>query len=248
MRNKTLTHSLPMSFLYIQHSRNETQESNTGAMPTISCNRDDLFELLGQKFTDEEFDQLCFEFGIELDEITSDKIIAVRERGDAAGVGVSDDVLYKIDVPANRYDLLCVEGIARALRVFIGFEGPTQYVITTPPEDKIIKMTQHKETLGVRKFVVGAVLRNIVFNKARYASFLDLQDKLHQNIGRRRTLIAIGTHDLDTLKPPFSYEALPRSTHSLNPPRAPSFFILSLFTVFFFFLLLFCKRIFLSWR
>lgn len=38
---------------------------------------------------------------------------------------------------------------------------------------------------------------------------MDLQDKLHQNIARKRQLVAIGTHDLDTLKPPFTYEALP---------------------------------------
>lgn len=38
---------------------------------------------------------------------------------------------------------------------------------------------------------------------------MDLQDKLHQNICRRRQFVAIGTHDLDTLKPPFSYEARP---------------------------------------
>jgi len=35
----------------------------------------------------------------------------------------------------------------------------------------------------------------------------DLQDKLHQNICRRRTLVSIGTHDLDTIKGPFKYEA-----------------------------------------
>ena len=34
-----------------------------------------------------------------------------------------------------------------------------------------------------------------------------MQDKLHQNICRRRQLVAIGTHDLDTLTPPFRYEA-----------------------------------------
>ncbi|KAG9074542.1 phenylalanine--tRNA ligase subunit beta [Ceratobasidium sp. 370] len=38
---------------------------------------------------------------------------------------------------------------------------------------------------------------------------MDLQDKLHQNIARKRQLVAIGTHDLDTLRPPFTYEALP---------------------------------------
>ena len=31
-------------------------------------------------------------------------------------------VVYKIDVPANRQDLLCLEGISRALRIFMGIE------------------------------------------------------------------------------------------------------------------------------
>lgn len=33
-----------------------------------------------------------------------------------------------------------------------------------------------------------------------YSSLIDLQDKLHQNICRKRTLVAIGTHDLDTVQ------------------------------------------------
>ena len=32
---------------------------------------------------------------------------------------------------------------------------------------------------------------------------------MHHNICRRRTLVAIGTHDLDTITPPFRYRALP---------------------------------------
>ena len=30
--------------------------------------------------------------------------------------------VYKIEIPANRYDLLCIEGLSRALRVFLGKE------------------------------------------------------------------------------------------------------------------------------
>lgn len=63
------------------------------------------------------------------------------------------------------------------------------------------------KTATVRPFVVGAVLRNIKFTQANYDSFIDLQDKLHQNLCRRRTLVAIGTHDLDTIKGPFIYDA-----------------------------------------
>ena len=59
----------------------------------------------------------------------------------------------------------------------------------------------------VRPFVVCAVLRGMKFNRERYDSFIDLQDKLHQNICRRRSLVAIGTHDLGKIKGPFTYEA-----------------------------------------
>ena len=63
--------------------------------------------------------------------------------------------------------------------------------------------------MKIRPYVTGAILRNIKFTKERYESFISLQDKLHQNIARQRTLVAIGTHDLDTITGPFTYEALP---------------------------------------
>jgi len=30
-----------------------------------------------------------------------------------------EETVYKIEIPANRYDLLCVEGLGRALSVFL---------------------------------------------------------------------------------------------------------------------------------
>lgn len=43
------------------------------------------------------------------------------------------------------------------------------------------------------------------------------QDKLHQNICRRRTLVAIGAHDLNTVKGPFRYDAVPPSDINFVP-------------------------------
>lgn len=40
------------------------------------------------------------------------------------------------------------------------------------------------QTVQVRPHAVAAVLRNITFTKDRYDSFIDLQEKLHQNICR----------------------------------------------------------------
>lgn len=71
--------------------------------------------------------------------------------------------------------------------------------------------------MHIRPYVSGAILRNIKFTQARYESFIALQDKLHQNIARQRTLVAIGTHDLDTIKGPFTYEALPPQEIEFQP-------------------------------
>lgn len=49
---------------------------------------------------------------------TSEKEIISREQGDSKAAGASDVILYKIEVPANRYDLLCLEGLVRGLQVF----------------------------------------------------------------------------------------------------------------------------------
>lgn len=67
------------------------------------------------------------------------------------------------------------------------------------------------QTKQIRPFVVAAVLRNVTLNQESYDSFIDFQDKLHHNICRKRTLVAIGTHDLDTFKPPVYYDARPPS-------------------------------------
>lgn len=70
-------------------------------------------------------------------------------------------------------------------------------------------MRVEASTESIRPFVVCAVLRGVKFDKKNYKSFIDLQEKLHQNICRKRTYVAIGTHDLDTLQGPFRYTALP---------------------------------------
>lgn len=55
------------------------------------------------------------------------------------------------------------------------------------------------------------------FTQDSYNSFIDLQDKLHQNICRKRTLVSIGTHDLDTVQGPFTYDAKPPSDFTFIP-------------------------------
>ena len=60
-------------------------------MPTIGIKRDLLFEALDQTYTEAEFDELCFEFGLKLDEV-------ITEVNDAG----KEEIVYKIEIGANR--------------------------------------------------------------------------------------------------------------------------------------------------
>lgn len=129
-------------------------------MPTIGVKRDLLFKALGKTYcklkynhtyarliincfsADDEFQNLCFEFGLELDEVvcklifmsikfyeseihifqTTEKLMITKEQGEDSNSsqGASEDVIYRIEIPANRYDLLCLEGLVIGLLVFQG--------------------------------------------------------------------------------------------------------------------------------
>jgi phenylalanyl-tRNA synthetase beta chain len=58
----------------------------------------------------------------------------------------AEEVLYKIDIPANRYDMLCVEGIARALNVFKHGAQPASYSLAPTPKPAMQRLTVKPET------------------------------------------------------------------------------------------------------
>jgi phenylalanyl-tRNA synthetase beta chain len=162
---------------------------------------------------DDEFLDLCFDFGIELDDVTNEKEMVKNEQGKAKE-GLSEETLYKIEIPANRYDLLCLEGLAMSLKTFLG--------ITPFPEFKIVNKAKEQffvdpSVKQVRPFVCSAILRNVSFTNERLIAFMELQEKLHHNICRGRTLVSMGTHDYDTVKGPFTFKAVKPEDFKFRP-------------------------------
>jgi hypothetical protein len=103
------------------------------------------------------------------------------------------------------YDLLCIEGLARALRIFLSLESPPAYALSSPPAG-LLEVNVAASVNPIRPYFAAAILRlKEPLTEAAYKSFLDLQDKLHANLCRNRKFVAIGTHDLDTITTPFRY-------------------------------------------
>lgn len=140
-----------------------SQKQPVHKMPTVAVDRDELFERLGRTYTEEEFDELCFQFGVELDEVmTEAEASAARGLSESATGGAisgAGRVLYYIAIPANRTDLLCIEGIARALNVFLGRIPDPHYAIdnSAAPGGSIIEMVV-KPSTQVRHFFSSSTL------------------------------------------------------------------------------------------
>lgn len=188
-------------------------------MPTLAVARDFLFKLIGKSYSEKQFEDLCFEFGVELDDVTSEKEMYVREHGtEQSSKALSEEVIYKIDTPANRYDLLSAEGMSLALKVFLGTMATPKFRVLNH-SNPLYKMTVDKSVKNVRDFVVCAVLKNVSFTSESYNSFIDFQEKLHSGLARKRTLASVGTHDLDKLGncTDFSYRLTPKEQIKFVP-------------------------------
>ncbi|CRG96098.1 phenylalanine--tRNA ligase beta subunit, putative [Plasmodium gallinaceum] len=163
-------------------------------MPTISVYEEELIEKIGENISETKLKDLCFDFGLEIDEVEYK----------------NDKKIYKIEVPANRYDLICVEGLGRALKNFLGNYERIKYELLINDKDLCLKENQiirvHESVDERRGYVVSCALKNMKINENVYNNIIELQEKLHHNIGKKRSILAIGIHDYDKIKFPLEYK------------------------------------------
>jgi phenylalanyl-tRNA synthetase beta chain len=108
----------------------------------------------------------------------------------------------------DRPDLFSVEGVSRAMRGFLDIETGLPHYTVKPSG---IKFTVDPNLATIRPYLGSAIIRNLSFDEESILSIMGLQEALHWAVGRGRSKVAIGIHDLDTIKPPFHYIASPRS-------------------------------------
>jgi len=153
-------------------------------MTVISVQYSDVIDLLGKQYS--------------IDEIRS----AVSMIG-AADEGTEGETI-SFDVSPNRPDMYSVEGIVRALRGVLDLEpGLPMFDV----QESSLRFIVDPSVSQVRPSVVGGIVAGVEMTDDLVKSLMDLQEKLHTTIGRKRKKVAIGIHDLDKVKGPFTYRA-----------------------------------------
>ncbi|SEH50279.1 phenylalanyl-tRNA synthetase beta subunit [Halopenitus malekzadehii] len=147
-------------------------------MPVVDVDPDELRELTGHEKTDEEFIDDLFALGLEFE-------------------GETEDGDLQLEFAPDRLDRLSVEGIARSLRYHYG-DARGVHVPDTNDADWTIEVAD--SVPDERPYVTGAVVRGVDLDDDALDSLIQLQEKLHATMGRKRAKGAIGIHDLAMLK------------------------------------------------
>lgn len=165
-------------------------------MPSLAVEKNLLLKKIGKEITEKELNDVVFDFGVELDEI-------YEENG---------KTMVKFDIPANRYDLLSLEGFSTALRAYMSLDRFEDLNIK-----ETVGVTVYRKSTHEREYIACGIIRGIKFDKDSYESFIGYQDKLHCSIGRNRSLLAIGTHDLDKIHGKITYQSIDLSDIQFTP-------------------------------
>ncbi|ADB62485.1 phenylalanyl-tRNA synthetase, beta subunit [Haloterrigena turkmenica DSM 5511] len=148
-------------------------------MPTVDIDPDELRGLTGrEEKSDDELKDDLFGLGLEFE-------------------GRTEDGEFELEFAPDRLDRLSVEGVARSMRYHYG-DSRGVHVPSTNSADWTIEVDD--SVPDERPYVTGAVIRDVDLDDEALESLIQLQEKLHATMGRKRAKGAIGVHDLTMLK------------------------------------------------
>ena len=113
--------------------------------------------------------------------------------GDAVSIEVKD---------SNRPDIWSVEGIARALK---GYLGAGRIRPITVAGRSNLNVVVDKRVKPIRPFISTAIVKGLQPTDEALKSWINLQEKLDQTYGRKRKRASIGFYQADLIQSPLSY-------------------------------------------
>jgi len=111
----------------------------------------------------------------------------------------------RVEYSPNRPDFGTDFGIARALKGLLGKEVGLPRFPTAPSG---VHVSVDRRLESVRPFIACTTVTGLDLDGESVRQIISLQEDLHNGLGRRRRVVAIGLHNMDAVEPPFSYRAV----------------------------------------
>jgi phenylalanyl-tRNA synthetase beta chain len=116
-----------------------------------------------------------------------------------------DDEEIEIEIFPNRPDLLSFANYLASFKQFLGKSnrGIRNYKI----KNSKYKIYVDNSVKNIRPLTACAVVKNLKFDDEKIKEIIDIQEKLHNTLGRKRKKLAIGIYPLEKIKFPITYKA-----------------------------------------
>lgn len=118
-----------------------------------------------------------------------------------------NDEEIELEIFPNRPDLLSYQGFKRSFLAFLGKKtGIKIYKINSPLKN--YEVIIDSSVKNIRPYTVCAIVKGLSFDDEKIKEIIDIQEKLHFTLGRKRKKFGIGIYPLEKIKLPITYKAL----------------------------------------
>ncbi|TXT55173.1 MAG: Phenylalanine--tRNA ligase beta subunit [Candidatus Thorarchaeota archaeon] len=148
----------------------------------VECRLDSLLELIGKDITLEKLEETLFLLKAEIEKVDGNDI--------------------EIEVNPDRQDMLSAEGIARAVRAFLGLSsGLPKMPVRKSGKEIIVGKGLEK----IRPYIACSIIRGAKINEELVKEYMHLQESLTATHGRNRKKASIGLYVYKDIKFPIHY-------------------------------------------
>lgn len=118
-----------------------------------------------------------------------------------------DEKEIHIEIFPNRPDILSYQGYKRAFLAFLGRKtGLREYKINKPKKDYAVIVDSSVK--NIRPYTACAIITGLKLNDEKIREIIEVQEKLHTTVGRKRKKLAIGIYPLEKITLPITFKAL----------------------------------------
>lgn len=123
---------------------------------------------------------------------------------DIKGVSDEKDPELKVEITAEKADMISFVGIGRAIRYYLGIEKEVPRYVIEPAKEKVIV---EESVSKVRPRTVCVILKDIDMTQELLDEMIKIQEKIHESFGRNRKKASIGIYPMDEIKFPVYFRA-----------------------------------------
>ena len=154
-------------------------------MAVITINKNQFEREIGK--LDEKMQDRIAMFGTPIEDLTDEEL--------------------QIEIFPNRPDMLSYQGFKRSFLSFLGKKtGLKRYKINKPEKD--YEVIIDSSVRDIRPYTTCAIVKKLELDEEKIKELIEIQEKLHITIGRKRKKVAIGIYPLEKIKLPIIFKAL----------------------------------------